>query len=450
MINRFQKILTLLLILSFSVAYSQMDNMGGMHDHMHMTHDTMKSMDMEQAEMPMHSFFSLYLPMTRDGSGTSWQPDQSPMMMYMQMHKNTMFMAHGNIFLRYTSQDAAHQGSRGAYAFDAPNWLMFMLAQRLGRHDLLSFHAMLSADILTEGGDGYPLLFQTGESYHDTALVDRQHPHDLFSELAINYTHSFSKDIDINLYFGYPGEPALGPGVFMHRVSAMNNPDAPLGHHWQDATHITFGVATLGFRYKMVKAEGSIFTGREPDENRVNFDRMRFDSYSYRISANPDKHFAIQFSQGFIKSPEKLEPAINIIRTTASVMHVYQFKNESFIASTLAWGMNHSSLKENLHSVLLESNLKLKPLTVYMRYEWIEKDPHELQLFQFPEELFNIHAFTLGLNRRLVTLANTDLSIGMQGTVNVTGKSLQQLYGQAPVSAELFFRISPTLFKGHH
>ena len=58
--------------------------------------------------------------------------------------------------------------------------------------------------------------------------------------------------------FGYPGEPALGPPVFMHRLSAMDDPDAPLGHHYQDATHITFGVATLGFRLSNVKLEGSI------------------------------------------------------------------------------------------------------------------------------------------------------------------------------------------------
>jgi hypothetical protein len=31
----------------------------------------------------------------------------------------------------------------------------------------------------------------------------------------------------------------------MHRPS-QHDPDAPIGHHWQDSTHITFGVATLG------------------------------------------------------------------------------------------------------------------------------------------------------------------------------------------------------------
>ena len=117
-----------------------------------------------------------------------------------------------------------------------------------------------SIDPITVGGSGYPLLFQTGESYHGSPLVNRQHPHDLFSELAVGYTQKINDDMDATVYVGYPGEPALGPTAFMHRISSINNPDAPLGHHWQDATHITFGVATLGFRYKKFKIDGSSFT----------------------------------------------------------------------------------------------------------------------------------------------------------------------------------------------
>ncbi len=68
----------------------------------------------------------------------------------------------------------------------------------------------------------------------------------------------------------------------MHRPSAMDDPDAPIGHHWQDSTHVTFGVATAGLVWSNVKVEGSIFTGREPDEDRYNFDQPEFDSYSGR------------------------------------------------------------------------------------------------------------------------------------------------------------------------
>jgi hypothetical protein len=108
--------------------------------------------------------------------------------------------------------------------------------------------------------------FKAGKLFKGKPIVDRQHPHDLFSELSVSYSHALSKKTDLFIYAGYPGEPALGPVAFMHRPSALDNPDAPLSHHWVDATHITFGVATVGLRIGNFKLEGSSFTGREPDD----------------------------------------------------------------------------------------------------------------------------------------------------------------------------------------
>ena len=270
--------------------------------------------------MPSHAY-SRNLPMSRNSSGTAWNPDSSPMYMWMKQKGKTDWMFHGNIFLRYTNTDIFNNGSKGDDKVDAPNWFMAMMNRKIGKKGLLNATAMISFDRLTEGGDGYPLLFQSGETWKGKRLVDRQHPHDLFSALSIGYTQMINKDIDVFGYVGYPGEPALGAPAFMHRVSSMNNPDAPLGHHWQDATHITFGVATLGFRYKNFKLEGSSFTGREPDEDRYDFDKARFNSYSYRLSYNPTVNWALQFSQGFIEEPEALEPGVDVTRTTASVLY---------------------------------------------------------------------------------------------------------------------------------
>jgi hypothetical protein len=405
----------------------------------------MMMMDEHQHEgHQMSSSYSRNLPMSRDGSGTSWQPDENPMMMYMAMKKNTAMMLHGAVFPRLTVQDVFRKSNRGGARFSSPNWMMFMLNQYIGKHGLFNFSAMLSLDLLTEY-NGYPLLFQSGESYKGKPLVDRQHPHDLFSGLSVAYTHSFTKDIDLTAYFGFPGEPTLAP-TFMHRLSAMNNPDAPIGHHWQDANHITFGVATLGFRYKIVKVEGSIFTGREPDEKRYDFDKPRFDSYSYRLSLNPHKQLAIQFSQGFIHSPEELEPNIDVMRTTASLMHTKRFKGKSFIASSLVWGYNHNSEGENLHSILVETNYRLKPLSIYSRYEWVQKDPHELQLLSFDEHtVFNIHALTLGLNVPIIDKRNTELSFGSQMTWNFPDRKLKSYYGNYPLSAQVYLKLMPAI-----
>ena len=238
-----------------------------------------------EMEMSMHSTIDLADPMSREGSGTSWMPDSSPMYGRMFMFDDNMLMLHGAIFPRYTNVSTR----RGDDRIDAPNWFMAMFSHPLGESTQFGSRLMMSLDPLTEQGRGYPLLFQSGESWNGQPLHDRQHPHDLFDELSFSLSQKFEHDLSAYIYFGYPGEPALGPPTFMHRPSAMDDPDAPIGHHWQDSTHVTFGVATLGAQWRNVKVEGSIFTGREPDEDRYDFDQPRFDSYSGRLSWNPTK-----------------------------------------------------------------------------------------------------------------------------------------------------------------
>jgi hypothetical protein len=270
-----------------------------------------------EMHMSMPSSINIADPMSRESSGTAWVPDSTPMYGHMMMFGDDMLMLHGAIFPRYTNVSTR----RGDDRIDAPNWIMGMYSHPLGDSAQLGLRAMMSLDLLTEGGRGYPLLFQTGESWNGQSLHDRQHPHDLFSELSLSYSQKFDVDLSAFLYFGYPGEPALGPPTFMHRLSAMDNPDAPIGHHWQDSTHITFGVATAGLQWRNVKVESSVFTGREPDETRYDFDRPRFDSFSGRVSWNPIANLALQISHGYIKSPEALDPDTKVHRTTASAIY---------------------------------------------------------------------------------------------------------------------------------
>src|SRR5215468_9505793 len=183
------------------------------------------------AGMEMHSTINLADPMSREGSGTSWLPDSSPMYGRMFMFGESMLMLHGAIFPRYTNVSTR----RGDDRIDAPNWFMGMYSHPLGETAQLGLRLMMSLDPLTETGRGYPLLFQSGESWHDQPLHDRQHPHDLFDELSLSYSQKLPDDFSGYVYFGYPGEPALGPPSFMHRPSAMDDPDAPIGHHWQDS-----------------------------------------------------------------------------------------------------------------------------------------------------------------------------------------------------------------------
>ena len=405
--------------------------------------DTMKhGMNMERMNMS-HSF-SRNLPMSRDGSGTSWMPDASPMYAYMIMKEKTMIMLHGNIFLRYTNQDIFNKGSRGGSGFSAPNWFMSMLQKPVGKKGLVMTRVMISLDPLTVGGHGYPLLFQSGETYKGAPLIDHQHPHDLFSELGIGYTQELNKNSDVFGYIGYPGEPALGPPAFMHRISAMNNPDAPLGHHWQDATHITFGVASLGFRYKNLKIEGSAFKGREPNENRYNLDKITINSYSYRISVNPSAHWALQFSQGFIKSPELSEPGVDVVRTTASVLFSKKISDNNQYDAAFVWGYNDKSDGHKEHSVLLENNHRIKKNTLYSRYEFIQKSAEELNLESlFNDSEFNIHVITAGYNHMIFAAQYFDFLGGLQGSINFPPRPLQNLYGKTPLAVEVYLQFKP-------
>jgi hypothetical protein len=411
------------------------------------SHHEMKGMDMPGMNMPMNHAFSLNLPMSRNGSGTAWLPDASPMYGYM-VHKNGwMLMFHGDIFPRFNQADLFKNGKRGAGKWDAPNMLMAMGQRKAGNNGLFHFNIMLSADALIAGGSGYPLLFQSGESWKGNPLVDRQHPHDLISELSVSYAYALSKKADLFLYLGYPGEPALGPVTFMHRPSGMFMADAPIGHHWEDATHISFGVATLGFRFDKFKLEVSSFTGREPDENRYNFDKPLFDSRSGRLSFNPNENWSLQVSHGFIKSPEALHSDEDVNRTTASATFVYPFSSRIYFASTALWGQNKISGENASNSALLEATLKSNRLVLFTRYEWVQKSVEELALnpliYGAPESLFPINAISLGAGYDLFSIGTLIIAGGVQLSAYKTDRTLSALYGNTPISGQVYLHIYP-------
>ena len=417
---------------------------------------------MDMGDQRMSHAYSRSLPMSRNGSGTAWQPDQTPMYMWMQHKGPWMLMYHGSAFGRYTSQNFNHPGGRGhARAVDGPNWLMTMAQRAVGARGLLNLTLMMSLDPLTETRGGYPLLFQTGESYKGRPLIDKQHPHDLFSGLSVGYTYAFSKNVDLTAYLGYPGEPALGPVAFMHRLSALPLPDAPLSHHWTDATHITYGVATLGLRYRQFKLEGSNFTGREPDAFRYGFDRPRADSWAARLNWNPTPSLALQVSRAFLKSPEDLHPDENVRRTTASVLHSRSWGERYFIASALVWGLNQPTGHGAEHAVLAETNLTLGRPTFYGRYEFVQKDSEELDFYasgptdQLLAMVFNVNTLTLGASYRLTNLGGPrgpELSVGGQLTSYFIPQELRSAryglgyvgpgYGQLPLSASVYVRLN--------
>jgi hypothetical protein len=309
--------------------------------------------------------------MTRESSGTSWQPESSPHEGLFTRYGPWALMLHGMAFVTFDDQG----GQRGDSHWFSGNMLMGMMERPLGP-GRLGLRAMVSAEPWTIGRNGYPLLLQTGETANGrTELVDRQHPHDLFDELAVTYSVALGQASSLFAYAGLPGEPALGPPTYMHRFSAMDNPETPLGHHWLDSTHISYGVTTVGWVMGGLKLEGSAFRGREPDQHRADIESPKLDSYSFRLSYQPDPGLAVQASYGHLKSPEQLEPDVDVNRSTVSVMYNAPLAEAGNLQSTLAWGRNQRRPGRTTNAYLFEGAAAfLARHTVFYRLEELEND----------------------------------------------------------------------------
>jgi len=318
--------------------------------------------------------------------------------------------------------------------------MLMVMAQHAEGQGTLTLRTMLSLDPAM-GAAGYPLLLQTGETADGkTPLVDRQHPHDLFMELAGVYSRPVGSATSAFLYVGYPGEPALGPATFMHRFSGMDDPAAPITHHWLDSTHITYGVITAGVVHGAWKVEGSVFKGREPDQHRWNFDRPKLDSWSGRVSWNPTVDWALQVSYGFIKSPEQLEPGVNQHRVTASASYNRPIRGGNW-QTTFAWGRNNFSPGPGLNGFLLESAVSLGRHTVFARAEDADKN----ELFQAPSPLagqtLNVAAFSLGYIYDIPLARHFALGLGGVGSKSVLPAVARPAYGGSPASFMGFLRL---------
>jgi hypothetical protein len=401
--------------------------------------DSMAGMDMSRMASspgaPMMAGALGGYSMMRDASGTAWQPDSSPMQGISFATGGWTGMVHGDVDLVYDHQG----GPRGGSKTFSESMLMLMVQHAAGPGTFTA-HAMLSLDPAM-GPSGYPLLLQTGETSDGvTPLVDRQHPHDLFMELSGTFSVPIATKTSAFVYFGYPGEPALGPVTFMHRFSGMDDPAAPITHHWLDSSHVTFGVVTAGLVHGAWKLEGSAFNGREPDQHRWGFDPFRLNSWSGRISWNPTPNWAFQTSYGFIKSPEQLEPGVDQHRITTSATYNHPFAGGNW-QTTFAWGRNYDSPGHTLDALLLESAVNLGRHTVFARAENAQKD----ELFETPSPLagqvFRVSELSLGYVYDLPLAKHVALGVGGMGTVDLVPSAIKSAYGGSPTAWMPFVRL---------
>ena len=366
-------------------------------------------------------------------------PDPMAMMDAMPAMPHWMTMVHGFAFLNANRQD----GPSGGREFESQNHLMLM-AVRGWAGGKLSLRGTFTLEPATIPPEGSRQLFQRGETYHDVLLVDRQHPHDLFVQLGAAWEREVGDAGRLRLYAAPVGEPALGPVAFPHRLSASENPTAPLAHHNQDSTHIAADVVTAGWKYTIFEIEGSAFHGREPDENRWDIEQGRLDSYSGRLWIRPTPEISFQISSGHLEHPEKIEPG-NQTRSTASIAYTKALPG-GFLAATVIAGRNLTPDGPEWGNTL-EWTWKFGAANfLYGRVESVDRDLYELtNKRQRPEDVppnrTTVQAATLGFVRNLPLLSEAETGVGFDATIYRFTSRLDAVYGAHPVSIHGFLRV---------
>jgi hypothetical protein len=379
-------------------------------------------------------------------SGTSAEPDSTPIPMFMTAVGKWMVMFHANAFI----VDEQQSSPRGRDAFFSTNWFMPMAQRKLGP-GTLTLRTMLSLEPATITGRQYPLLFQQGETAFGLPIADGQHPHNFFMEVAALYDMKLGANTLLSFYAAPVGDPAIGPTAYPHRASAFENPVAALGHHQEDSTHISDDVVTLGLTYRIARIEASGFHGREPNEHRWGIHQGRIDSWSTRLTFQPGRNWSGQYSYARITSPEALFPNENQERMTTSLMYNRPIRGGNW-ANTMVWGRTRSLLDGAIfNSYLLESTLDFRARNhVWTRMENVERS-NELILGENPlppnfqeMPIGDVQAYTFGYDRDFHFIPGLAIAPGAQFTVYGVPDILRPIYGSHPAGVAMFLRFRPS------
>lgn len=375
-------------------------------------------------------------PMSREASGTAWQPDASDHAGIHLAAGDWTLMGHALLNGVYDWQERP-RGDEKAFL---SGMVMGMARRDVGDDGALQFRAMLSPDPLM-GKSGYPLHLASGETADGVdLLIDRQHPHDFFMELSASYSHEVGPRTSLFVYGGLPGEPAFGPPAFMHRMSIMDSPEAPISHHWLDSTHITFGVITAGVVHDRFKIEASRFNGREPDEDRYDIETGPLDSTALRLSWNPTRELSLQASWADLIEPEQLEPGEDQTRWSASGIYTRRLGDEGWWSSTLAWGRRSNEEGDDFDAFVLESAVGLDKWTLFGRAEMTENNELVAGAGHHGPA-YDVSKVSLGVIRDFEVAKNVKLGVGGLFALNFVPGPLEALYAGDPKGAMAFVRL---------
>jgi len=409
-----------------------MDTATSMHGMQHHGDDT----HAHAMSMASHTGALGAYPMTREASGTSWQPDATTHRGLHAIRGPWELMSHA-VFNSVYDRQGGPRGDEGSFL---SGMVMAQARRPFGPGGALQLRAMFSPDPFM-GPSGYPLLLASGETSDGVnPLVDRQHPHELVMELSASLSHAVTATDAVFGYVGLPGEPAFGPPAFMHRHSIMDSPEAPITHHWLDSTHVSFGVVTVGYVHDRWKFEGSRFNGREPDQHRYNIETGPLDSSALRVSWNPAPRWSLQASWAHLESPEQLQPDENQTKWSASALYARPLDAQRTLSLTAAWGRRISD-HVGLDAWALEAALNpTRAWTVFARAE--RTDNNELlPAAGVHGEPRTVAKVSVGALRDFAIARHATLGIGALLAINSVDVGLEPVYGSSPAGGMVFVRL---------
>lgn len=380
-----------------------------------------------------------------ESSGTSLMPGSAMMDMIRRNWDGWQTMVMAEAFLADTQQS----GPRGADKLFSTNWSMFRANHALAG-GILTLRTMLSLEPATITGRQFPALFATGETAFGRPILDGQHPHNFFMELAAEYTHPLGAHSAFTVYGGPVGDIALGPTAYPHRISSVEFEFLPvIGHHWEDATHISRNVVTGAISYRWFRVELSGFNGQEPNENRWNLPVPGIDSWATRVSIAPSMNWVAQASVGRLAHPESTSFA-DVVRATASVTYNRPF-SAGWWASSAIWGRNHftAPFARNRDAYLAESTVHLTSGSDYFgRFERVASDELLEQaanisqaLAEPPGPAYWVNAVTAGYAHEIPSLPFLRTSLGGAIEFYAIPQPLQHAYGRHPIGGQIVLRV---------
>jgi hypothetical protein len=375
------------------------------------------------------------------------------------------FSFDGSVALAYVSEGT----KRGDTQIGVRDWEMFMAARTTGANRFL-LRAMTTSAPFTLGGNGAPQLLQSGGTYRHAFVHDRTHPVPALMALDATWRRDLGDRGAISLSAGAVGAPALGPDAYFHRPSAAGDFIAPIGHHWQDASHQSFGVVTAGAKVGGFLVEASAFNARESDEDHpiVDFRDAKLDSWATRLSWTPTDMLSLSAWTGYLVEPHRLDITTTMHRFGAAVETRAHSPLGGDWSSLLLFGQNthhHGPASHHLlhappgspphmesKSALLESTMGMGDrTTAFARAEYVEKNGEELGflggdlMIRYP-----VKAISLGASRRVAAVRSFSLEAGARGSVNFLPESLRATYGTTqPAGFAIYLRVAPPRHAAH-